>query len=340
MPRALMANNQKFSSNCQPYGAQYGATATDPTYKYTSKPQSPTTGLYYYGARWYNTTLGRFLTRDPNPGYRAQPQTMNPYVYVVNNPLRYTDPSGEWPWDAATDWWNSLSPQQKGIVIVAAIVVVTVVAVVAVQPELIGVDAELGGAAAADLAVEGAADSATVAADVTADAGASTIGLEGTSAGSSVTSQLLHSPVGNGAVSAVINVGGYVGQSLATGQPVTLRGALGAGVSGFVSGVLGSEGFEFTDSASAAGWLGNNIAAGETSYLAGQVAQGQAPTVGGVLEAGLFSIPAGGASEYYESTFPGLRGVAFGSTFGLGQNLYDAITSIENIPNPLGNIPL
>jgi len=119
-----------------------------------------------------------------------------------------------------------------------------------------------------------------------------------------------------------------------------LRGALGAGVSGFVSGVLGSEGFEFTDSASAAGWLGNNIAAGETSYLAGQVAQGQAPTVGGVLEAGLFSIPAGGASEYYESTFPGLRGVAFGSTFGLGQNLYDAITSIENIPNPLGNIPL
>ncbi len=83
-----------FSSNYQPYGAQYCSTGSDPVYKYTGKPQSAAIGLYYYGARWYNSTLGRFLTRDPNPGRLTNPQSLNLYIYVLNNPLRYTDPTG------------------------------------------------------------------------------------------------------------------------------------------------------------------------------------------------------------------------------------------------------
>ena len=55
-----------FSSNYEPYGIQYGASGTDPTYKYTGKPQDTATGLYYYGARYYNTSIGRFVTRDPS----------------------------------------------------------------------------------------------------------------------------------------------------------------------------------------------------------------------------------------------------------------------------------
>ena len=54
----------QYSSSYQPYGPAYHPSGTDPVYKYTRKPQSPATGLYYYGARWYNTTLGRF----PNTG--------------------------------------------------------------------------------------------------------------------------------------------------------------------------------------------------------------------------------------------------------------------------------
>jgi RHS repeat-associated protein len=52
------------------------------------------TGLYYYGARYYDPTIGRFISPDTvvqNPG---NPQTLNRYSYVVNNPLKYTDPTG------------------------------------------------------------------------------------------------------------------------------------------------------------------------------------------------------------------------------------------------------
>ncbi len=54
-------------------------------------------GLYDYGARWYDPRIGRFLTPDsivPEPG---NPQTLNRYSYVNNNPTNLTDPSGHCP---------------------------------------------------------------------------------------------------------------------------------------------------------------------------------------------------------------------------------------------------
>ena len=45
-------------------------------------------GQYYYNARWYDATLGRFISEDP-----ARDQA-NWYAYVENNPLTRTDPSG------------------------------------------------------------------------------------------------------------------------------------------------------------------------------------------------------------------------------------------------------
>ncbi|HDD24953.1 MAG TPA: RHS repeat-associated core domain-containing protein, partial [Chloroflexi bacterium] len=54
-----------------------------------------TTGLLYLRARYYDPTTGRFLTRDPVPCVATLPQTLNPYAYALNNPVLYTDPSGE-----------------------------------------------------------------------------------------------------------------------------------------------------------------------------------------------------------------------------------------------------
>ena len=54
-------------------------------------------GIYHYNARFYSPKLGRFLSADsivPNP---ANPQDLNRYSYVRNNPLRYTDPTGNRP---------------------------------------------------------------------------------------------------------------------------------------------------------------------------------------------------------------------------------------------------
>ncbi|NMC58861.1 MAG: RHS repeat-associated core domain-containing protein, partial [Candidatus Methanofastidiosa archaeon] len=51
-------------------------------------------GLYYFGARWYDASLGRFISEDPLKGSMISPQSQNPYVYCMNNPLRYIDPTG------------------------------------------------------------------------------------------------------------------------------------------------------------------------------------------------------------------------------------------------------
>lgn len=51
-------------------------------------------GIYYYGARYYDPALGRFLQADtivPNP---QNSQSLNRYSYAANNPLRYSDPTG------------------------------------------------------------------------------------------------------------------------------------------------------------------------------------------------------------------------------------------------------
>ncbi|GIV82919.1 MAG: hypothetical protein KatS3mg051_2273 [Anaerolineae bacterium] len=59
-------------------------------------------GLYDYGARWYDPSLGRFIQPAPLVPAPGNPQALNRYAYVLNNPIRYTDPSGHWletAWD-------------------------------------------------------------------------------------------------------------------------------------------------------------------------------------------------------------------------------------------------
>ena len=51
--------------------------------------------LSHYGARWRDSAIGRFAQADtivPQPG---NPQALNRYRYVLNNPLRFIDGSGK-----------------------------------------------------------------------------------------------------------------------------------------------------------------------------------------------------------------------------------------------------
>jgi RHS repeat-associated protein len=63
--------------------------------RYAGEQWDSDAGLLYLRARWYDPSVGRFTTPDPFPGFVVLPQTQNPYVYVNNNPINLTDPSGE-----------------------------------------------------------------------------------------------------------------------------------------------------------------------------------------------------------------------------------------------------
>ncbi|PYM91302.1 MAG: hypothetical protein DME04_19325 [Candidatus Rokuibacteriota bacterium] len=78
-----------------PWGQESRAEGTaDPTHRFTGKELDPETGLYYYGGRYYDATLGRFVSADPFVPAPTNPQSLNRYGYVINNPANLIDPSG------------------------------------------------------------------------------------------------------------------------------------------------------------------------------------------------------------------------------------------------------
>jgi RHS repeat-associated protein len=51
-------------------------------------------GIVHMNGRLYEPRLGRFLQADPTVQFADNPQNLNRYSYVLNNPLSFTDPSG------------------------------------------------------------------------------------------------------------------------------------------------------------------------------------------------------------------------------------------------------
>jgi len=79
-----------------PYGGTFtGTGTTQNTHQYTAKELEAATGLYYYGARYHNPNIGRFMSADRAGADPTDPQSWNRYAYVQNNPLKYIDPNGE-----------------------------------------------------------------------------------------------------------------------------------------------------------------------------------------------------------------------------------------------------
>jgi len=68
-----------------------------PSYRCTGKERDTESGNDYFGARYYASTMGRFLSPDDfwKDTNLADPQSLNKYAYSRNNPLRYVDPTGE-----------------------------------------------------------------------------------------------------------------------------------------------------------------------------------------------------------------------------------------------------
>ena len=88
-----------FTDNYQPFGRDNGTPkgnlANTEKDRFTGKPYSVATGLYYEYQRWYDPTLGRFISPDPFAGHMFNPQTLDPYTYVENLPTTLKDPTGQ-----------------------------------------------------------------------------------------------------------------------------------------------------------------------------------------------------------------------------------------------------
>ncbi len=73
-------------------------------YKFTGKERDTESNLDYFGARYFSSSLGRFMSPDAKSGSAKRleyPQDSNLYSYTVDNPLRYFDPDGR---DWQTAW--------------------------------------------------------------------------------------------------------------------------------------------------------------------------------------------------------------------------------------------
>ena len=86
----------------KPYGEDRdtgSALVTDR--KFTGQTEDEAAGLYWYASRAYDTEIGRFVSPDPIVPAPGNPQSLNRYSYVYNNPLKFVDPSGN-----SAEWFN------------------------------------------------------------------------------------------------------------------------------------------------------------------------------------------------------------------------------------------
>jgi RHS repeat-associated protein len=103
----------------QPFGEQT-AGDTGTTHKFTGKERDPESGLDNFGARYYGSSLGRFMTPDwaarPTTVPYAvfgDPQSLNLYNYVRNDPLSRIDPDGHYEVNASGCSGNNQAKCQK-----------------------------------------------------------------------------------------------------------------------------------------------------------------------------------------------------------------------------------
>jgi len=119
---------------CQslPFGDQLYCTGslTSPTeHHFTGKERDTESGLDYFGARYYASNMGRWMSPDwatkaePVPYAKLDnPQSLNLYGYVLNNPLSKADPDGHCDWCqkvvnklSGNGWKTDEQVAQKGV---------------------------------------------------------------------------------------------------------------------------------------------------------------------------------------------------------------------------------
>jgi RHS repeat-associated protein len=81
-----------------PWGGNRFTAGTTPTsFRYTGQREDSYINLYWYGSRWYDQSLGRFIQPDTIvPDAVQGVQAWDRFAYVNNSPTNKVDPSGHW----------------------------------------------------------------------------------------------------------------------------------------------------------------------------------------------------------------------------------------------------
>ncbi len=99
----------------EPFGGYRGPapTASNPSISdrgFTGQKHQNELALIDFNARWFMPEVGRFLSPDtivPDP---KDPQSLNRYAYTMNNPIRYSDPTGHYAFEENPDDPNIVYP--------------------------------------------------------------------------------------------------------------------------------------------------------------------------------------------------------------------------------------
>jgi RHS repeat-associated protein len=103
-----------YDADTYPFGGERAYKDNcDSAYKFSGKERNLETGLDNFGARYYSSQYGRFMTPDWSAtptgvpyAQLADPQSLNLYTYVRNNPLSETDVNGHNWWDKLKSWFG------------------------------------------------------------------------------------------------------------------------------------------------------------------------------------------------------------------------------------------
>ena len=69
--------------------------SVDNPWRYASGYLDSSTGLYKFGARYDDPTIGRWTQQDPLAGRLSDPTSLNRYGYAEDDPVNLVDPSGK-----------------------------------------------------------------------------------------------------------------------------------------------------------------------------------------------------------------------------------------------------
>ena len=203
-----------------PFGEIKDNTISDVArHKFTGQEWDGERGLYYYNARYYDPKLARFISADTIVPKMFDPQALNRYSYVANNPIKYIDPSGH---GFFKKLWKSIKKVVKPVLAIAAAIVATVV----LGPIVGNFVAHLGLAGAAGPATAG-----------WMAAGKMLGGIAGFAAGGAASAAVMGGDIGQGALIGavtwgIMGLGSIGGNAFITAGASMLAGGTAAEMSG------------------------------------------------------------------------------------------------------------